>query len=427
MNDSALNVKRTAPADPGQVGRRRFLGLVGAGVVGTAGGGLFESVVRAADAAIGAAPESAAARSDLRFPEKAPLTTLTDRPPNLEMPLHYLKHDITPNEAFYVRWHLSVLPTRVDEAEFRLSLGGHVEKPLKWSLKELREKFEPVTVVAVNQCSGNSRALYEPRMPGVQWGSGAVGNARWTGVRLKDLLNKAGVKPGAVDVTFGGLDGPTLPARDNFAGTPDYVKSLPFARAADGQVMVAYAMNDKPLPMLNGFPLRLVVPGWYATYWVKALDEINVLDTPFTGFWMAKAYRVPKTKDYQELPKDLAKETEPISAMTVRSLFASPAQDEKVSAGADYEINGVAIDSGKGIASVEVSTDGGATWAAAKLDPELGKYSWRRWRYAWKPTAGRHKLMVKAVNAAGQTQTTQQWNRSGYGRNVIESVEVTAG
>jgi DMSO/TMAO reductase YedYZ molybdopterin-dependent catalytic subunit len=282
-------------------------------------------------------------------------------------------------------------------------------------------------VVAVNQCSGNSRSLYEPRMPGVQWGNGAIGNARWTGVRLRDLLAKAKVKAGAVDVSFNGLDEPTLPAAPNFAGTPDFVKSLPFDRANDGEAMVAYEMNGQPLPMLNGFPLRLVVPGWYATYWVKALNEITVLDKPFEGFWVAKAYRVPNTPDFQESPKALAKETIPINRMTVRSLFVRPEPDEAVTAGAAYEVQGLALDGGSGVKTVEVSTDGGDTWSTAKLDPDLGKYSWRRWRFAWQPQRGNHRLMVRATNTTGEKQTTAQWNRSGYARNVIESVDVKVG
>ncbi|HEX4796348.1 MAG TPA: molybdopterin-dependent oxidoreductase [Humisphaera sp.] len=358
-----------------------------------------------------------------RFPEKADLILLTDRPPNLEMPLKYLREDLTPNEAFYVRWHLGVLPTVIDTAAFRLELFGHVQSPLSLSLEEIRKNFEPVSVVAVNQCSGNSRSFYEPRMPGVQWGNGAIGNARWTGVRLKDLLAKANVKAKAVDVSFNGLDGPTLPAAANFAGTPDFEKSLPFDRANDGEVIVAYEMNGQPLPMLNGFPLRLIVPGWYATYWVKALNQITVLDKPFDGFWMAKAYRVPNTPSYQESAKDLAKETVPISRMTVRSLFAAPLAGESIGPG-PYEVQGVALDGGSGIAKVELSGDGGKTWNLTKLDADLGRYSWRRWRFNWRAVRGRNQLMVRATANDGQTQTTSQWNRSGYGRNVIESMEV---
>ena len=398
--------------------RRRFLQLAaaagGAAAFGRANLPVF-------------AKQSADGPQLVRFPEKTDLILLTDRPPNLETPLKYFREDLTPNEAFYVRWHLAILPVRVDPAEFRLSVAGHVQRPQQLSLDELRKNFEPVSVVAVNQCSGNSRRYFEPRIPGAQWGNGALGNARWTGVRLRDLLAKAGVKAGAVDVSFNGLDGPTLPAAPpNFAGTPDFIKSLPFDRANDGEVMVAYEMNGQPLPMLNGFPLRLVVPGWYATYWVKALNEITVLDKPFDGFWVAKAYRIPKARDAQESPKDLSKDTVPINAMTVRSLFVRPEPGEAVKAGAAVEVQGIALDGGKGIAKVEVSTDGGTSWAAAKLDADIGRYSWRRWRYDWKPAAGKYRLMVKATNAAGETQTTAQWNRSGYARNVIEMLDVTA-
>jgi DMSO/TMAO reductase YedYZ molybdopterin-dependent catalytic subunit len=183
-------------------------------------------------------------------------------------------------------------------------------------------------------------------------------------------------------------------------------------------------MNGAPLPMLNGFPLRLIVPGWYATYWVKALDEITVLQRPFDGFWMAKAYRVPNTPDHQEAPDKLAKETVPISAMTVRSLFVRPEPQERIAPETNYEVQGIALDSGKGIRKVELSTDGGTTWQDTRLDPEIGRYSWRRWRFDWKPQAGMHRFMVKATNNAGQTQTHAQWNRSGYARNVIETIDV---
>ncbi|HEX8916210.1 MAG TPA: molybdopterin-dependent oxidoreductase, partial [Humisphaera sp.] len=189
----------------------------------------------------------------------------------------------------------------------------------------------------------------------------------------------------------------------------------------------AYAMNDQPLPMLNGFPVRLIVPGWYATYWVKALNEIGVTAEKFAGFWMAKAYKTPPTPNMIEAPAELAKDTVPISEMTCRSIVVKPEAGDRVAVGGAYEIEGVAIDSGKGITKVEVSTDGGKTWADAALDKELGKYAWRRFRFSWKPTAGQHVVMSRATNAAGETQTTSQWNRFGYGRNLIEQVPVTAG
>jgi DMSO/TMAO reductase YedYZ molybdopterin-dependent catalytic subunit len=406
------------------VDRRQFI-QAAAGAMLTAGYLRAVERVAVADSTPALAPWPEMAR----FPGKTDLILQTDRPPNLETPLKYFREDLTPNDAFYVRWHLSDLPTRVDANRYRLTVGGHVENALSLSLDELRRNFERFEIIAVNQCSGNSRSKFTPRMPGVQWGNGALGNARWSGVRLRDLLAKAKVRANAVEVSFQGLDKPTLPAAPGFAGMPDFVKSLAFDRANDGEVMLAYEMNGQPLPMLNGFPLRLVVPGWYATYWVKALSEIMVLDKPFDGFWMAKAYRVPNTPGFVEAVDPLAKETVPITRMTVRSLFVRPEPDERVAADADFEVQGLALDGGSGIARVEISADSGNTWSDAKLDREiaageLGKYSWRRWRYNWRPRSGMHQLMVRATNHAGETQPKEQWNRSGYARNVIESLTV---
>ncbi|MDB5297908.1 MAG: putative cytochrome dehydrogenase-related protein, partial [Phycisphaerales bacterium] len=360
------------------------------------------------------------ARPLVRFPEKADLILLTDRPPNLETPIRFFREDLTPNEAFFVRWHLGGIPTSINSTTFRLTVGGHVGSPLSLSLDDLKKNFEPASIVAVNQCSGNGRALFAPRVPGGQWDNGGMGNAKWTGVRLADLLKKAGVKAGAVDVTFGGLDRSPLPT------VAPFVKSIPVGHAKLSEAIVAYAMNDAPLPMLNGFPLRLVVPGWYATYWVKALSEVMVTPEKFAGFWMAKAYRIPTTPNMVEAPDALAKDTVPITDMTCRSVLVRPEPGERVAAGKAVEVEGVAFDRGTGIAKVEVSVDGGKTWAAAALDKDLGKYSFRRFRFAWTPAAGRHTVMARATNAAGETQTTEQWNRAGYGRNVIEAVTVEA-
>jgi DMSO/TMAO reductase YedYZ molybdopterin-dependent catalytic subunit len=355
----------------------------------------------------------------VRFPEKTDLILRTDRPPQLETPLHYFREDLTPNDAFYVRWHLEGIPTSVDLDAFRLQIGGHVEKPLSLSVADLRGQFEAVALVAVNQCSGNSRSFFEPRVPGGQWKNGAMGNARWKGVRLRDLLDRAGVKAGAVDVGFSGLD------RAAMSGTPNFAKALALDHARDGEVMVAYEMNGADLPMLNGFPLRLVVPGWYATYWVKALNQVQVLPEKFHGFWMDKAYRIPASPDGNESSEHLATETTPINRMSLRSLFVRPEPGEQLSSKTPFEMQGVAFDSGSGIQRVEVSTDKGRTWQAAQLDAELGKYSWRRWRFRWNPPAsGRYQLQVRVFNRAGQHQSTSLWNRGGYMRNVIEQTEV---
>jgi hypothetical protein len=307
----------------------------------------------------------------------------------------------------------------VDLRTFRLNVTGHVRQPLQLNLDELQSEFDPISLIAVNQCSGNSRSFFEPRVPGGQWKDGAVGNAKWTGVPLRSILNRAGVRAGAVDVSFNGLDAPPLPS------VADFAKSLSVDHARDGEVMIAYAMNDQPLPMLNGFPLRLIVPGWYGTYWVKALSDVTVLPHVFSNFWTDKAYRIPNSPNGTESPQHLANDTVPINRFNVRSIFVRPEPDEALHAGMPAEMEGIAFDSGFGIRRVEVSTDGGATWADGRLDPEIGKYSWRRWRASWTPRSrGPSRLMARATSAMGETQSTAQWNRSGFMWNVVQHVDV---
>ena len=397
------------------VDRRRFLRLLGAAGVANA--------VLPRLSALAADPGWTAAEADrelIRFPGKGELVLRADRPPELETPLHWFQEDITPNDVFYVRWHLAGIPQSVDTNKYRLQIGGHVERPLALSLDDLRGGFEPVELVAVNQCSGNSRSLYRPVVPGVQWSNGAMGNAKWKGVRLRDLLAKAGLKAGAVDVSLNGLDTPVMSA------TPDFVKSLAVDHANEPDVLVAYEMNGEPLPMLNGFPVRLVVPGWYATYWVKALAEITVLPDKFKGFWMEKAYRIPATPHAAEQPQALDPQTVPISRMDVRSFITSHAYAADVDLGKPTEIGGIAFDGGTGIKRVEVSTDKGTTWSDAALGPDLGKFSFRRFRLAWQPQAsGVNRLMCRATSNAGETQDAALvWNRGGYMRNNIEHVDV---
>ena len=219
-------------------------------------------------------------------PQKAPLILLTDRPVQLETPRNFFRTVFTPNEAFYVRWHLSEIPNQVDLSQWRLKLEGNVNKPLALSLSELAQKFKPASVAAVNQCSGNSRSRFQPRVPGGQWGNGAMGNAVWTGVRLRELLDAAGVKSGSVQVQFQGLE--TGPGPKGFP-SHEFVKALDLTNSALDEAIVAYQMNGETLPLLNGFPVRLVVPGYFATYWLKCLTWIRVLDAPDDNFWMKTA------------------------------------------------------------------------------------------------------------------------------------------
>lgn len=353
---------------------------------------------------------------------KDSLLLLTDRPPNLETPLKYFLLDYTPNSVFFVRWHLAGLPDSVSLDTFRLRITGNVEKEVSFSMNDLKTKFEPYSITAVCQCSGNSRSFFDPRVPGGQWKNGAMGNAKWTGVKLKDLLTYAGAKSNSKDVSFNGLDKPPI------ATVADFVKSLDFKHASDDEVIVAYEMNGEPLPLLNGFPLKLIVPGWYATYWVGMLSDIEVHEKPFEGFWMKNAYLVPVGEpNGNERPDALAKNLEPIGEMDVRSIFVSPEPNDKIKVRQSNEIQGLALDGGFGITKVELSSDSGRTWQEAHLDADLGKYSWRRWRFNFTPEKeGIYRLYVKATNAKGQTQPMHQWNRSGYMRNEIEVLPLKA-
>jgi sulfite dehydrogenase (cytochrome) subunit A len=355
----------------------------------------------------------------VKYPEKGEMYLLTDRPPQLETPLKIFREDITPNEYFFVRWHLSNILTKIDIDTFRLRIGGAVNTPLALSMNDLRTKFTPDSVIALAICAGNSRSTFQPQVPGGQWSNGGMGNAKWKGVKLKDILAMAGVKNGAVDVTFQGLDRAPLPA------TPPFIKSLGIDHAGDGEVLVAYEMNGKPLPMLNGYPLKLIVPGWYATYWVGSLSTINVLADTFHGFWMSKAYRVPKEHAWNESPDSLAAVTVPISNINLHSIFVEPDAEEPLYANKAALVEGLAFDDGTGIKKVELSFDDGKTWVETKLNPEIGKYSWRRWKYEWTPKdKGVYHLRVKATDNNGHTQTDKQWNRSGYARGFIEHMDV---
>jgi sulfite dehydrogenase (cytochrome) subunit A len=295
-----------------------------------------------------------------------------------------------------------------------------VKRPLSLSIEDLRTKFEPVSIVAVNQCSGNSRGLFEPRVAGGEWDNGAMGNARWTGVRLTDVLAKAGLTGGVRQIRFQGLERPALPA------TPAFIKALPLDDVFDnGDVLIAYEMNGEPLPLLNGYPVRLIVPGWFATYWMKMLSEIEAIDTVDDNFWMKSAYRVPATPGNTVKPSDTGYPTTPINRMAVRSFVTNVADGDTLHAGA-HTIRGIAFDGGSGIRAVDVSIDGGSTWRTARLGEDYGKYSFRRWESDIRAERGkRYVLACRAHAKSGETQTTVPiWNPSGYLRNVIETYRV---
>ncbi len=400
--------------------RRHLIGSAGGAALGLGAGILGGSPLRAIAAEMVDLPFGNGERPLVTYPGKRPMIGLTARPPQLETPFAVFDEGIlTPNDAFFVRYHLADIPLDIDPTKFRTEVTGLVDTPLSLSLDDLKS-FEPIEIVAAHQCSGNSRGFFDPRVGGGQLANGAMGNARWVGAPLKAILDKAGVKAGAVQVGFNGLDGPVLPE------TPDFQKALDIDHARDGEVMVAYRMNGEDLPWLNGFPVRLVVPGYYGTYWVKHLNAITVLDAPLDSFWMKTAYRIPDNDCACVEPGTKPEKTIPINRFTVRSFITNVLDGARIPAGATA-LRGFAFDGGSGIAAVEVSGDDGKTWQAADLGEDLGPYSFRPWTTSMTIDAGQHVLKVRARTTTGETQPEKaSWNPSGYLRHVIETTRVTA-
>ena len=355
------------------------------------------------------------------FPGKGQMILQRARPPLLETPFGVFDRGVfTPNDQFFVRWHWSVIPQQIDVTSFQLAVRGHVNQPQTLSLADLLA-LPRVEMAAVNQCSGNSRGQFHPRVAGGQWGNGAMGNAKWTGVRLRDVLDRAGVRAGAVAVRFNGLDQPTV------EDGPDFVKSLDIDHARDGEVMVAYAMNGEQLPLLNGFPIRLVVPGWYSTYWIKMLNDIEVLDHPDDNIWMTTAYRIPDTPGANVRPGETGVKTVPINRMVPRSFFTNVADGASVAAGAPVALRGIAFGGDCGVAQVDLSIDDGRTWQRASLGKDEGRYSFRQWTaQITEPATKSFTAMVRCTNANGLAQPGEpNWNPGGFMRNVIESVRLS--
>ncbi|HEX4710329.1 molybdopterin-dependent oxidoreductase [Phenylobacterium sp.] len=360
------------------------------------------------------------------FPEKAAMILQRTRPPLLETPWSVLGSNVfTPNESFFVRWHLPDFPTDIDIDTYRVRVFGHVEAPYELSLQQLMEGFQPIDLAAVNQCSGNSRGRVTPRVAGAQWLDGAMSNALWTGVPLSQLLAQAKPLPGATHVAFRSRERlfAMFPSRDL------YEKYVPFAKANDGEVIVAYGMNGKQMPVLNGSPIRLIVPGWYSTYWVKMLSEIEVTTHPGPNLWMADAYKVPNTPNGGMKPGETGVEFVPISAMNPRSFLSNLQDGARLPVGRPFEIRGLAFGGDAALTSVDLSSDGGASWQPAKLGKDWGKYSFRLWSFTYAPQrAGKTTLIARATPAKGEQQPmVGVWNPGGFMYNAAPRVSIVAG
>ena len=400
---------------------RRHLITTGAGLV-VGGSDLALKSLTAAAASINrpsALPEGTRSNTILdALPGKKPLLKLSYRPPNYETPIEYFRTAITPTDAFFVRYHHSLIP-EVDVKTWKLAVGGEgADGEAAFTLDDLK-RLPTAELVAVNLCSGNRRGLFQPHVPGVEWGYGAMGCARWKGARLKDLLDKVGLKKEAIEIVFDGADSGVTDK------TPDFIKSIPTWKAIEETTLIAYEMNGAPLPHLHGFPARLILPGWTGTYWMKHVTSIKAVTKPEAGFWMKAAYRIPLGR-FPLVARFTSQETAvntPITEIVVNSLITNPIDGANVRMG-PISVGGIAWDGGYGINTVEVSSDGGRTWTAATLGEDLGRFAFRTFSYTLSPKArGKQTVMARATNKIGQTQTSELiHNPAGYHHNVVHSV-----
>ena len=359
--------------------------------------------------------------SNISFPEKRPLITYSDRPPILETPRDAFTKAITPNDEFFVRWHMSKIPTHTYISTYRINVSGHVDNSLSLSIEDLKKNYEQVELTAVMQCGGSSRSAFAPTTTGIQWGSGAMGCAVWKGVRLKDILKSAELKDGASWIGLNGDDKPVINQMPSFA------RELALHEIKD-DVIIAYEMNGEDLPFLNGYPVRLVIPGYYSDSWVKMLSNITVSKEYKELFFMDSAYRIADNKIEGETPDNLAPKTKPITTMNVKSYIGYPTSKTQIIKNSNVMLKGVAFDSGHGIKDVFISSDAGKTWEKSELEEELSPHAFRVFKFAFRPTAtGKLTLMAKAVNILGEEQPFAkdiQWNRGGYKYNGIDSVTI---
>jgi len=347
-------------------------------------------------------------------PGKRQLILHNDYPEDLETPIRYFNTWQTPNDAFFVRQHLPV--PQMNPKSWRLVINGRVGQTTSFSLAELKQ-MQQHRVVGTLECAGNGRGNFEPKVPGIQWKAGAVGNAEWRGVRLADILDRCRYDKHAAYVNFDGADA-------GVASTPDFIRALPMRKVLDASTLVALEMNGVALPKLHGGPARLIVPGWDGASWVKWLVRVSVEDQPSEGFFMKSAYRFPK---HNVIPGGTARpeDLEVIEGMPVKSLITSP-EDQAKSPFGPLTISGVAWAGEEKIDRVEVSTDGGALWVPAEVISPSLKYAWVLWNHLWKPSKpGYHTVLSRAHDSAGRVQPiVPVWNPSGYLWNAVAKIGI---
>lgn len=334
---------------------------------------------------------------------------------DLEMPSEFFDSWITPVPHFFVRNHMHE-PSSLDATTWELTISGEVEKPVTFKLADL-VKLEPHTVTNTLECAGNGRAFQRPHVPGVQWQKGAVGTARFSGPRLRDLLQRAGVKPTAKHVMFRGLD--EVPGK-----VPPFIRSIPLEKAGDEDTLIALRMNGSELTKHHGFPARSLVPGWIGAASCKWLSEIKVLDKEFDGNFMKPGYRMPNHPLKPGDPLNLD-DSHVVTALSVKSVIAGPA-DDWTSKSRSVHIHGAAWAGEADIVKVEVSTDGGTNWQPAQLNHDKSRYAWRLWNHSWKaPRAGDYSILSRATDSQGRTQPEiADWNPSGYLYNAYDQVKI---
>jgi len=365
--------------------------------------------------ALGSVALRAAKAQEPAIPGKRPMILHSDRPEDLEMPSEYFDHWLTPNDSFFVRQHIP--RPDVNAQSFHVLVNGLVSKQVELKIEDLR-KLPQYKTVATLECTGNGRGFYRPRVPGIQWGRGAIGNAEWSGPRVSDVLKLAGAR---LDAPFLEIDGADV----GVGKTPDFIRSMPMKKALDPATLLALDMNGAVIPPIHGFPTRLIVPGWDGTSWVKWVVRLTVAAKPNEGFFMNPGYRYPK---YARPPGSapVPAELEVIEGMPVKSAITRPSEEAVVKL-APLAISGYAWAGENRIMRVEVSTDGGSRWKNAELTPQNLNYAWRLWKIDWTPPKpGYYTILSRATDSAGNVQPfVASWNPSGYLYNAIDRVGIT--